>query len=207
MKNAKFFLAPVIICLVGISCTENQSVEVERDSAGALSGDVYRNDRVGWTMRIPDGWNVMSKETTDEVYSKANQIAEDSGGLEMGGSKTLLNFKRDFGNDSFLSVTQSWKGMGLIVAPDSFEFLKSQKDALENIMRSQGVTVDFTLNKEETIDRKTFKRFDATASNGVSQTYYFALQDKFFFCAILTYTSNSSKEELFEAWQSSRFDR
>ena len=157
-------------------------------------------------MRIPDGWNVMSKETTDEVYSKANQIAEDSGGFEMGGSKTLLNLKRDFGNDSFLSVTQSWKGMGLIVAPDSSEFLKGQKYAFENMMRSQGVTVDFTSNREETIDRKTFKRF-VTASNGVSQTYYFALQDKYYFCAILTYTSNSSKEELFEAWQSSRFDR
>ena len=196
-----------MICLMAMSCGENQRVEVEQDDAGNLSENVYRNDRVGWAMNIPDGWKVMSQETTEDVYSKGREIAEDSGGVELGGVKTLLNLQRGIGNDSFISITQSWKGMGLGSAPDSLEFLNSQKDALRNMMRSQGLTLNFTANGDETIDRRTFKRFDVKASNGVSQTYCFALLEDYYFAVILTYTSNSSRDDLFKAWESSRFDR
>ena len=75
------------------------------------------------------------------------------------------------------------------------------------MMRSQGVDQSIWQTGKKPLTERPSNGSDVTASNGVSQTYYFALQDKYYFCAILTYTSNSSKEELFEAWQSSRFDR
>jgi hypothetical protein len=207
MKKIRFVLATFIICLATMSCGENQHVELEQDNTGTLSENVYRNHRVGWTMRIPDGWKVMSQETTEELYATGKKAAEDTGGIEMGGAKTLLNLQRGIGNDSFLSLTQNWKGMGLLSVPDPLEFLNGQKLVLENIMRSQGVTVDFSVSREETIDTMTFTRFDVKASNGVSQTYYFALLEDYYFCAILTYTSNSSRDDLLKAWESSRFDR
>ena len=91
-----------------VGCGEEEQIHVDRYQEGELSGNTYHNKRVGWTIKIPDGWDIASKEEETEFVSSGSNLAAGAGlGVNWQGTKILLTLEKNDSPDSFASVTQS----------------------------------------------------------------------------------------------------
>ncbi len=200
----KASLLALFVGLLMVGCGEDKQVHIDQDQAGELSNNVYHNKRVGWAMKIPEGWDIMSKETTDGIFSTGKNLGEDAGvEIDYAGTKTLLSLKKaemSLGEDTFLSITQN----RAIEENDRIGFVDGQKQLLLSVLRNQGGSQEASDIRSETIDGVSFQKFDIK-TNGVGQTYYFTFFDDYYFGSILTYSSIGNREELFKVWRGSKF--
>ena len=87
---------------------EEEQIHVDRDQESELSGNTYHNKRVGRTIKIPDGWDIASKEEETEFVSSGSNLAcRCRFGVNWQGTKILLTLEKNDSPDSFASVTQS----------------------------------------------------------------------------------------------------
>jgi hypothetical protein len=203
MEGMKKLLAAMFVALLMVGCGEDEQVHIDQDEAGDLSDNVYHNKRVGWSMEIPDGWDIVSKEANDETFSRGKKFSEDGGvRVDYSGMKSLIALEKTGSNltDEFMSMTQDW----VIKEDDRVGFVDGQMQALLSVFRNQGAAPEASEVRRETIDGISFNLFDVKI-NQVRQTYYFAFFDSYYFGAILTYTSIDSREELLKAWRGSKF--
>ena len=104
----KVTLFALFVGLLMVGCGEEEQIHVDRDQEGELSGNTYHNKRVGWTIKIPDGWDIASKEEETEFVSSGSNLAAGAGlGVNWQGTKILLTLEKNDSPDSFASVTQS----------------------------------------------------------------------------------------------------
>lgn len=103
----------LIICLSLISCKEKkQTLKDKQDEieTGSLdSTHQYKADEIGWTTRIPGGWEVLTKEATKNNTERGKKEIEKTLNVEVdaSGLQQLLNLKKDRFN-SFLSTIEPY---------------------------------------------------------------------------------------------------
>lgn len=104
------------ICLL-IACKNESKPQTLKDKqkeieTGSLdSSNIYKVDEIGWTVRIPAHWEIMTRETlkkNTERGKKAMEKAMDSQ-IDVSGLVQLLNLKKDQFN-SFLSTIEPYPG-------------------------------------------------------------------------------------------------
>ena len=103
----------LITCLFLISCKEKkQTLKDKQDEIeiGSLdSAHQYKADEIGWTAKIPMGWEVQTKDDTKDNTERGKKEIEKTLNVEVdaSGLKQLINLKKDKFN-SFLSTIEPY---------------------------------------------------------------------------------------------------
>ena len=95
-----------------LSCKHKQTYNEKKKelNAGKLTEDnLYTVKEVGWTVKIPDGWRILTREENSKLTVKGKEAMEKSSNIEVDVSNlvSLLSFKKDMYN-SFLSTMQAF---------------------------------------------------------------------------------------------------
>ena len=159
----KVTLFALFVGLLMVGCGEEEQIHVDRDQEGELSGNTYHNKRVGWTIKIPDGWDIASKEEETEFVSSGSNLAAGAGlGVNWQGTKILLTLEKNDSPDSFASVTQST----LVDEDDWIRYVGTQKQGGLSIYRAQGMIPEASDIRRETIDGVVFDVYDISLNSG-----------------------------------------
>lgn len=77
---------------------------------GRVKENVYKSTEIGWSIKIPDGWEVVTRDKIVANEQKGKAAIEKTAGteLDMSGLKHLISFKKNQVN-LFLSTSEPFK--------------------------------------------------------------------------------------------------
>lgn len=201
-----FFIALTI--LVFTSCKPSDpNKDVDE---GQVEGNTYTSQEIGWTITIPNEWEVMDKEKSEDMREKGTQAVEETIDQEVdfSGVKTLISFQKNQFN-IFQSTSepfnQEYEG--------EWEINNAGIKALiyETFM-NQGIKADSSATTVETIDGLDFQTYNFTiyGPNGdviLHQILYSRLINGFDFAANINYNNETDRETQLQAFRSSKFKK
>ena len=177
---------------------------------GEIVENVYRSEEIGWTMEIPNGWKLLTREQVDGYENKGKEMLLDafSEDFDFDGLKNLLHFQKNQFN-----VFQSTSEPFLEEYEGEWsENNRALKDVLLETYRSQGIQVESSEIEIEEIDGVKFEVYNIVlkAPNGkvvVTQTMYSSLINGYDFGANMTYNSDGARDVMLGVWKKSKFVR
>lgn len=170
----------------------------------------YHSTDIGWTMEIPDGWTINSKEELSEREKKGKAIMAESIGndIDISGLKNLANFQKDktalfqSSIEPFDTVKDgSWK-----------EHCQLLKELIYDSYTRKGLQVDTTATTIVTVDGLEFERLYSVMhipgrSVTLKQIMFLRLIKGYAFGANISYIEDADKEIMMQAWMQSRFEK
>lgn len=202
MKN---LIVLIILCSAIFSCQQlDPNSQVDE---GKLRGVVYESQEIGWSIKIPDGWEVTSKDKSEKMTDKGRDLIEESTGtlIEAKELKHLISFQKDQFN-IFQSTSEPFK--------EEFpgEYMQSNKAVTELIYRTftdQGIKTDTASGKEKIqgLDFITFyiTVFDPNGKILLHQVMYSRLMNGYDFGVNINYNNDADKTTMMNAWKNSKF--
>lgn len=195
----------VSLALSLLACTKadpNKQVD-----EGKVQGDVYTSAEIGWTIHIPDGWSVVSKDKREESSEKGMEaIGETYGGdLDYSGLKHLISFQKDQFN-IFQSTSEPFE---LEYEGEWEENNVALRELIYTTYINQGLTVD-TSSSTQSIDGLEFATFHVAiyGSEGdviLYQDLYSRYINGLDFGVNLNYNNEENKKIMMTAWENSKF--
>jgi len=178
---------------------------------GNVENNTYTNQEMGWTIKIPKDWQIISKEGSDNLKEAgANSVEESTGEKVAAGTvKDLVSFKKDDFN-SFHSVyeqlesnnKEKWRETNLDV-----------KDMLYNTYLDRGYTkIDsskIAIVKINGVDFLSYS-FVLYAPNDkivLNQILYSSLRNGNDFAVGILYNNEKDKKTMLDAWLNSTFKK
>ncbi|NER15907.1 hypothetical protein [Spongiivirga citrea] len=177
---------------------------------GTVEKNSYSSKEIGWSITIPNNWNVISKEQTDKYQEKGldamGELVE--GEIDVSGLRNLIGFEKDRFN-IFQSTSEPFQ---LEYDGEWQENNAGIKELIYNAYRQQGIKADSTATTVEKIDGLDFLSYTFTiyAPNGdviLNQIVYSRLINGFDFGVNINYNNDSDKKEMMDAWLGSKFKR
>lgn len=172
---------------------------------GAVKGETYVSQDIGWTIAIPKGWTVVSRDQTEanekkgaEAIRKATNTA-----IDMSGLKHLISFQKDKFN-SFMSTTEPFP----YDSPGAFEDnCATVYKMIYEAYASQGIRSD-TSSSVEVIHGHKFNSFHTTlySKDGkviLRQMLYSKLINKKDFSVTINYNNEDDKKVMMDAFTNS----
>ncbi|MEZ4688084.1 MAG: hypothetical protein R3B47_19100 [Bacteroidia bacterium] len=194
------------IALLAISCG-NQDPNAQVDE-GNVSDNVYTSEAIGWSIIIPKGWEVVSKDEMEETTEKGKEAMEGvAGEVDFSGMKHLISFrKNDF--NIFQSTSEPFKEE---YEGEWMENNAAIRDLIYMTYSSRGIKVD-TSSTKASIDGLEFNVFRATIFNDegevlLNQEMYSRLINGFDFGVNLNYNNEEYKATMLRAWEQSTFKK
>jgi hypothetical protein len=187
------------------SCSKLKKSSIDE---GELSEGTYRNKYLGWTMKVPEDWEIISSKRLEEQNERGKQAIEEvAGEIDISGLKQLLNFRKDLFN-SFLSNSEPFD-----------ESINGNWDANYNVVKSyicqaydnKGLKYD-TSSAKVKIDAVLFSVFHITIFGPedqviLSQDLYSTLRRGFNLSITLNYNSDENRKALWSALRNSKFEK
>lgn len=201
-KNLLVLLG-LFICI--ISCKNDPNKQIEQ---GEVKENTYYNKEIGWTMEIPDGWEVMQKDVVQENSDKGlDAISETAGGeIDVSGLKQLLNLKKDRLH-IFLSSIEKYE---LEYEGEWEENNAVLKEILYNTYANKGIKTDTSSSKANVsgleFDVFNIKLYGPDDKVLLYQDLYSKYMKGFNFGVTLNYLNPKEKNEILRAWKSSKFE-
>jgi hypothetical protein len=200
MKQVLLFILPLFL----FSCSGEPKKQVDE---GVVTGETYESKEIGWSIVIPAGYNIVSKdklvandEAGREAIEKASGVVIDAKQL-----KHLISIQKDPFN--VLAATsepykEEYEG----------EYMETNRQVMDLIYQtfvSQGIQAD-TASGTEMIQGLKFNTFYATifSQEGdtiMNQVLYSTLRNGFDFGVNINYNNTADKKLLMDAWKNSRF--
>src|SRR5687768_10775775 len=202
MKNQLKFITIGLI-LVLLSCKSDPNKQIDE---GTVHGDMYSSDEIGWTIKIPEGWKVTSRDELqehDENGLKAMQ--EVQGEIDVTGLKHLVSFQKDQFNN-FSSTSEPFNAGYEGKWEDNNRALQ---ELLYETYRQQGIEVD-TSSSKALVDALEFEVF-YIAIHGpdgqiiLNQELYSRYINGFDFGVNINYNNSKDKDEMTVVWKDSKF--
>ena len=205
MKITKLILT--FFSLTIISCGQidaNKQID-----EGSVKDQIYESKEIGWTMKIPKDWTVISKDKVEANDQKGKNAIEKSTGLDIDTKalKHLISFQKNQFN-IFASTSEPFK--------EEFpgEYQQTNKTLNEIIYKTftdQGVKTDSSSGKE-TIQGLEFTTFYTTiyAPDGkviLNQIMYSRLINGFDFGVNINYNNEQDKKTMVTGWKNSKFTK
>ncbi|AXG72072.1 hypothetical protein KORDIASMS9_04334 [Kordia sp. SMS9] len=202
-KKILFFLC---ICVSVNACKE---VDPNKQfDEGNYKDQLYVSKEIGWQLKVPKGWEIITKSQKDDYSQKGKKVFKDVHDMDVDDSsvKDLIAFKKDKYN-IFLSNSESFKETYEGEWKESSANLKS---ILYDTYKSKGINVDSMATITERIDGLDFERigFVIYGSDGeviLNQLYYRKLINGVAFNVILNYNNEKDKRIMQDALFSSKF--
>lgn len=168
---------------------------------GQVEGEIYTSQEIGWTVNIPQGWTVISKnriEANDEKGRKA--IEEVAGEFDYSGLKHLISFQKNQFN-IFQSTSEPFE---LEYEGEWEDNNAGLKELIYETYINQGIKVD-TSSAKATIDGLDFEVFKSTiyGPDGnviLYQEMYSRYINGYDFGVNINYNNEKDKETMMEVW-------
>ncbi len=201
-----FLLTLTILALASCKPSDpNKNVE-----EGKVEGNLYTSEEIGWTIAIPDGWEVVDREKSEDMREKGTQALEETIDQEVdfSGVKTLIAFQKNQFN-IFQSTSEPFK----LEYEGEWEINNAAIKALifETFV-NQGIKADSSATSVETIDGLDFQTYSFTIYGPtdeviLNQILYSRLINGFDFAANINYNNEKDKETQLQAFRSSKFKK
>lgn len=168
----------------------------------------YTSNEIGWTMQIPEGWKILTRNQATETIKKGRKYVEETIGqkITVGKGKNLLHLKKDQ-RHAFQSSAEPFISE---YGADWKEFNETMKQLIMNTYSSKGMRPEVTGTTTETIDEIEFKVYEFTlySPDGnvfLRQIAYGSLINGYDFGMSFSYIDNQIRDELLSAWRKSKF--
>lgn len=177
---------------------------------GKVEGNTYTSQEIGWTIAIPDGWEVVDREKSQDMREKGTQALEETIDQEVdfSGVKTLIAFQKNQFN-IFQSTSEPFK----LEYEGEWEINNAAIKALifETFV-NQGIKADSSATSVETIDGLDFQTYSFTIYGPtgeviLNQILYSRLINGFDFAANINYNNEKDKETQLQAFRRSKFKK
>ncbi len=200
-----YILLVILISIVNISCQTDPNEAVDE---GKVTGYTYTSDDIGWSIQIPEGWEVTGKDAQQARVERGQEAFEDATNLEIDVSnlRHLIGFQKDQFN-IFQSTSERFE------LEYEGEWESNFKDVTELICvmyEDNGIAYD-TLSGTEIIDGLEFKKFNVTIYSPkgdiiLYQEVYGRHINGFDFSVNINYNNENDKIELVSALKNSKFN-
>ncbi len=196
-----FFVTALLI----VSCTTSDpNKELEE---GSIKNQIYTSQEIGWTIEIPKGYEIVSKDKVEANEKRGSEVLEKTSSEKINTKllKHLIVIQKDRFNalsSTSEPFTEEFPG----------EFQQTNKKMNELLYRTyidQGVKTD-TSSGKETIQNLEFETFYTTVYSpkgdvGINLIQYSKLINGFSFGVTICYTNAQDKKTLLDAFNSSKF--
>ncbi|MGV8830165.1 MAG: hypothetical protein ACWA6U_17795 [Breznakibacter sp.] len=204
MRNLLRSVIIVVFYIFIYSCTSPvKTVNTE----GKIKGDVFRSELIGWEMKIPEGWKVLSNE---ELYYRDNKglsyiDKNQEKDITISG-KHLIVFQKDMFNNFDASVEpimfdnkKGWQ-----------EFRNNSKALIVETLTNLGAQFDTISDKiyVSNVDLDVFHIALKGPMGGVvlRQELYSCYLNGHDFSVTISYNNENDKKTMFDALKNSKFD-
>lgn len=175
---------------------------------GSVTGNTYTNDEIGWTIEIPNGWNIISRDKIKEMNSLGKESITEATGQSINaqGLKQLLCFQKNSFN-SFLSTSYpfdteaqgEWEKTNVLV-----------KQVLLETYTKSGFQTDASDTETVKIDGLDFRTFQIQLHGpdgkvALTQRLYGRLINGYDFGITISYNSEADRDVMLGVLQNSRF--
>lgn len=206
-----YLLAFVAIMFIGFGCKPKQTIKEKQNEieTGKLSGEgVYNSEEVGWSAKIPEGWDVITGKEQARLMENGAKNLKDATNVEMdiSGMKQLLNLKKDMYN-GFLSNIE------LLPENETATFEETDKqlaELMQHTYKSQGIPSSF-LRSTEKIDDLEFYVHYITLYNAdsteviLNQRMYSRIINGYIFSMTVNYNNEADFKAQDEMIKTSKF--
>ncbi len=197
--------ALIALCLA--SCTKpDPNSQIDE---GLLSENSYVSDEIGWSMTMPEGWELLSRKQVDFYENMGADLLSETAGEEISyaGLKNLLHFQKDRFN-IFQSTSEPF---ALEYEGEWEENNEALKQLLLQTYADQGIHAKVTETQKEEVGGVVFETytFSLFAPNGeviIRQIMYSTLRNGYDFGVNITYNKDESRDVMLEAWRESVFE-
>ncbi len=175
---------------------------------GHINNNTYISKAVGWTIEIPDGWKIMSREQNETYQKKGLDAIEEivDGDIDVSELRHLISFQKNQFN-IFQSTSEPFE----ILYEGEWEDNNAElKKLIYNTYKSQGIQSDSTATELVKIDGKKFHSYGFTIYNEagkviLNQIHYSRLINGLDFGVTINYDNESYKNAMLNTWLNSKF--
>jgi len=209
IKNAhmKWTISLTIISIVFFACNRvapNKPI-VEK----CKNCYTYQNKEIGWSIEVPSGWTIISKDVMEQYDEKAQDFIEKSFSrdIDMKVLNHLITFQKDPANN-FAATTETFKEE----FPGQYQiYFKWLNAEVYKAMINAGMKVDSTSGKEiiQNLEFSTFYT-NLHGDDGeiiLYQIRYNRLIGDHNFTANINYNNDNDKNILVSAFKNSKFNK
>jgi len=174
---------------------------------GAVKGETYVSQDMGWTIVIPKGWTVVSRDQMEASEQKEAEAVKKSShtDVDVTGVKHLIGFEKDVFN-SLSSLSEPFPD----ASPGAFEDnCATVNKMIYDAYTSQGIRTD-TSSSVEMMHGHKFHVFYSTMYNKLGiivlqQVLYLKLINKRLFSVTINYNNDKDKKVMMDAFMNSTF--
>ncbi len=198
------FIPLIFVAVLFASCKSDSKDLVDE---GAVQNKSYTSKEIGWTIEIPEGWEVISRYQQEEKSKKGAKAIEESSGIEVDAKelKHLISFQKNVFN-IFTSSSEPFK------EDYPGEYQENEKYIHEILYQTyvdQGIKVD-SLSGKESIQGLEFNTFYVTVYSPegkeiMRQIMYSRLIKGQDFCVSINYNNERDQRTMLEAFRKSKF--
>ncbi|HYV95517.1 MAG TPA: hypothetical protein VE978_27325 [Chitinophagales bacterium] len=176
---------------------------------GNVTGEIYQSNEIGWTIEIPKGWTIISKDKAEANDQKGKDAIEKVSKTEIDTKtlKHLISFQKNQFN-IFASTSEPFTED----FPGEYEQNnRALNELIYEAYINQGIRTDSSSGKE-TIQGLEFHTFYTTiyAPDGkviLHQILHSRLINGFDFGVNINYNNEEDKKTMVDAWENSMFDK
>ncbi len=204
LKTSRIIVLLLFLSLI-FSCKNDSNKQVDE---GEIEERVYHSKDIGWTMKIPKGWEIMQRDVVQQQSDKGLEAISETLDSEIDVSqlKQLINLKKDEFH-LFLSTSEKFD---LTYEGEWEENNEVLKKVLYDTYTSKGIKLD-TSSTNTMVSGLKFSVFKIKlyGPNGeviLYQDMYSRYINGFDFAATLNYIRPKEKDEILRAWKRSKFE-
>lgn len=205
MKKLFFFLT-IGAALFLSSC----GPEAKKTDEGEIREQEFTSKELGWSMEIPEGWEIIDLKKTKESSERGSKAIEESTDTEVDYSnvRNLITFqKNDF--NIFQSSSEPFK---LEYEGEWEENTSDLKELIYETYKNRGMKADSTATTIEKIDGLEFYKYSfiiygPKGETILNQLIYSRLINGFAFSANINYNNEKDKNEMLSVFKKSKFNK
>lgn len=206
--QTKFFYSIFGLFLIIASCRQiDPNMQIDE---GLVENNVYTSEEIGWTITIPENWEVVSRAQNEAFRKKGLGAMEETldQEIDVSGLKDLIGFKKNRFN-LFQSSSEPFVSQ---FNGDWEENNAGLKAILFNTYTDQGIKVDTSATSITTVDGIDFHTYEFTLYGRegevvLKQQMYSQLINGFDFGVNINYNNEADKQVMLDAWMNSKFKK
>lgn len=200
-----------LFLLASISLASCKQVDPNKQiDEGKYEKNIYTSNEVGWTIEVPQGWKITTREQNEAFEKKGREAMEElvDGEIDVSQLKDLIGFQKNQFN-IFQSSTEpfkeeydgEWKENNALI-----------KTLIYNTYLGQGIKVDSSKTTSTRVSGLNFETYNFTiySPNGdviLNQIMYSRLINNLSFGVNINYNNEDDKNEMLNSWKKSKFKK
>jgi len=176
---------------------------------GKVENNTYSSAEIGWTIKIPAHWEVISRAQNQQQQEVGAAVMEDAvgGEIDLTGFKNLIGFQKNKFN-IFQSTSQPFVSEYEGEWEDTNAALKKM---MYRAFQQQQIKIDSTATEIVQLDgldfyTYQFRLFSPKGEVILTQLIYSRLMNGFDFGVTINYNNEADKNEMMTAWLNSKFN-